>query len=128
VADEIEKPQPSGFLKQDAKKYGKLILFFVVALYLINLIVCVFAALLGKNIVLPSGAFWLGAVIGVLVGLYVQEAKEWDQALAASVADIAVLLLCFLALIILNEMWFYLMGLMGGSIVGTVWHSADPPE
>jgi thiol:disulfide interchange protein len=79
------------------------------------------------------GAFWLGALLGTLLGFYVQEAEEWDQrALAASIWVIAgssvLLLLQFLVPSSgAREIWFYPIGLVGGFIIGTIWEYADPP-
>ena len=118
----------------DAKKYGRPILYGVGAAYVLSLLAAGLVALLGgADWIVVLGAFWLGALLGTLLGFYVQEAEEWDQrALAASIWVIAgssvLLLLQFLVPSAgAREIWFYPIGLVGGFIIGTIWEYADPP-
>jgi hypothetical protein len=118
----------------DAKKYGQPILYGVVAAYALSLLVAFLVALLGgTDWIVVLGAFWLGALLGTLLGFYVQEAEKWDpRAIGASIWVIAgssiLLLLQFLgAKAGMREVWFYPIGLVGGFIVGTIWEYVDPP-
>ena len=118
----------------DAKKYGRPILYGVGAAYVVSLIVAFLVALFGSaDWIIVLGAFWLGALLGTLLGFYVQEAEEWDlRALGTSIWVIAgssvLLLLQFLAPKGAHEVWFYPIGLIGGFIVGTIWEYAEPPS
>jgi Na+/citrate or Na+/malate symporter len=121
-----EKPKPGWSFEQDAKRYGRSILLTVVALYVVSLVASIVAAWFGKNssdFVVICGAFWFGAVIGLLLGFLVQEAKQWDQkALTTSILGVAgssVLLLLRLLAPTMHEIWFYPMGLVGGAMATT---------
>ena len=71
-----------------------------------------------RDAVAIVGAVLLGFVIGMLVGFFVQEAKEWTrQAMTASVAVIAsagVLALLRYAAPDPHDVWFYPAGLVIG--------------
>jgi hypothetical protein len=117
----------------DAKKYGKPILYGVGGAYVLSLLIIFLVAFLERaDWIVVFGAFWLGALLGILLGFYVQEAEEWDpRALRASMWIIAgssiLLLLQFLGpRASAREVWFYPIGLIGGFIVGTIWEYADP--
>jgi hypothetical protein len=119
---------------KDGKKYGRPILYGVGAAYVLSLLAAGLVALLGAaDWIVVLGAFWLGALLGTLLGFYVHEAEEWDQrALGASIWVIAgssvLLLLQFLVPSAgAREIWFYPIGLVGGFIIGTIWEYADPP-
>jgi hypothetical protein len=119
---------------KDAKRYGKPILYGAGAAYLLSLLVALLVALLGgADWIVVLGAFWLGALLGTLLGFYVQEAEEWGpRALGTSIWVIAgssiLLLLQFLGpRASAREIWFYPIGLVGGFIVGTIWEYVDPP-
>lgn len=83
-----------------------------------------------RDAVAIVGAVLLGFVIGMLVGFFVQEAKEWTrQALTASVAVIAsagVLALLRYAAPDPHDVWFYPAGLVIGFGFGTIWDALDP--
>lgn len=77
------------------------------------------------------GATLLGFIIGMLVGFFAQEAKEWTR--SAMTASIAVLTGAG-ALTLLrygapdpHGVWFYPVGLVIGFGVGTIWDAIDPP-
>jgi hypothetical protein len=80
---------------------------------------------------LPAvGGTLLGFIIGMLVGFFVQEAKEWTRsAMTASVAVLtgagAVALLRYGAPDQYNIL-FYPVGLVIGFGFGTVWEEIDP--
>lgn len=122
------KPNP---VEAFANTFGKWILLSTLVLYTISVVICVAVAIKSANdLIVISGAFWLGITVGVLLGFYSQEAERWDQkALSASVGIIIgsgiVLLLRYLAPTV-HEIWFYPMGLVGGFIIGTVWEFIDP--
>jgi hypothetical protein len=112
----------------DAKKYCKPILYGVGAAYALSLLVAFLVALLsGADWIVALGAFWLGTLLGTLLGYYLQEAEEWDsRALGASIwiaagSSILVLLQFLAPKAGAREVWFYPIGLVGGFIVGTIW-------
>lgn len=81
---------------------------------------------------LPAvGATLLGFIIGMIVGFFAQEAKEWTRsAMTASAAVLtgagAMALLRYGA----PEpqgVWFYPVGLVLGFGFGTIWDAIDPP-
>jgi hypothetical protein len=90
------------------------------------------------SLVAVVGAFWLGALIGMSLGFYVQEEPKWDrQALKASLQLIAGASIVGLFHFLSHnnsysahgqEYWFYPMGLVGGFIIGTLWSHADPSK
>jgi hypothetical protein len=127
------KPQLGWMFGQGARKYVKYVLWAVVALYLINLIVLLTVALRSfADVLVLFGAFWLGALIGLLLGCNVQESEQGDYrvlgvcawAVAASVVFV------FLRYVggDMHEMWLYPMGLVGGFIIGVIWKYAAPPD
>ncbi|MGY4310455.1 peptidoglycan/LPS O-acetylase OafA/YrhL [Bradyrhizobium sp. USDA 4369] len=83
-----------------------------------------------RDAVAIVGAVLLGFVIGMLVGFFVQEAKEWTrQAMTASVAVIAsagVLALLRYAAPDPHDVWFYPAGLVIGFGFGTIWDAVNP--
>ncbi|MCK1494445.1 hypothetical protein IVB14_29565 [Bradyrhizobium sp. 180] len=83
-----------------------------------------------RDTVAIVGAVLLGFMIGMLVGFFVQEAKEWTQsAMAASVAVLAsagVLALLRYGAPDPHDVWFYPAGLVIGFGFGTFWDAIDP--
>jgi len=123
-------------LRQFALRWGRRILAGTAILYAVSLIVCVVLAFQSStDWMVLLGAFWLGALIGALLGFYVQEAETWQLgALAGSVSTVAGSgVIAFLQYLnhntgVTREAWFYPIGLVGGFIVGTLWEYADPPQ
>jgi peptidoglycan/LPS O-acetylase OafA/YrhL len=122
-------------LKPFAKKHGRFILASVAGVYLISLAVCIYLACKSSmNWIVLIGAFWLGALVGMLLGFYVQEAKIWDhRALAASIGAIAGISIIYLLQVLsldkaVPEIWSYPMGLVGGFMIGTIWEHAEPSK
>jgi tetrahydromethanopterin S-methyltransferase subunit C len=80
---------------------------------------------------LPAvGATLLGFIIGMLVGFFAQEAKEWTRsAMTASVAVLTgagALALLRYGAPELHGVWFYPVGLVIGFGFGTIWEEIDP--
>lgn len=137
-----DDPKPEGWLlRQFAVSWSRWILAATAVLYAISLVVCVvlaFCTSMDWTVIL--GAFWLGALIGTLLGFYVQEAETWQLgALSGSVSVVAGSgVIGFLQYLTHNagaanvgatrELWFYPIGLVGGFIIGTLWEHADPPQ
>jgi membrane associated rhomboid family serine protease len=123
--------------QKTAKSIATIGLPTVVAFWVGSLLVCVFVAW-GRDWLVSIGAFWLGFVIGLLIGFFAQEAQLFDEkALTRGIGTIAgggifaggiFVLLRFAAPDAMHEIWFYPMGLVGGFIVGTIWVWADPPD
>jgi hypothetical protein len=116
----------------DAKKYCKYVLWAIIALYLISLIALLIVALRSfADVLVLFGALWLGALIGLLLGLYVQASEQWDQSgWAASILVIAgsIIFIWLRYVGDTHEIWFYPMGLVGGFIIGAVWKYAASAE
>lgn len=78
------------------------------------------------------GATLLGFVVGMLVGFFAQEAKEWNR--SAVTAAVSVLTAAG-ALVLLrfgapdsHGVWFYPVGLVVGFGFGTIWIAFDSEE
>ncbi|MDA9410588.1 hypothetical protein [Bradyrhizobium sp. CCBAU 45384] len=118
-------------VQKEARQTRWLTVGFGAALILIGL--CGFAAsLLSKDLLPAIGGTFLGAVIGMLVGFYAQEAEVWSrQAMTASVAVLtgagAVALLRYNAADPAS-VWFYPIGLVTGFGFGTIWSDVDVEE
>ena len=75
------------------------------------------------------GSFWLGALIGLLLGFNVHESEQGDQSVLGACAWAIAASIVFVLLRYLgdpHELWFYPMGLVGGFIIGTLWKYAAP--
>ena len=133
--------KPEGWLlRQFAVRWSRWILATTAILYVISLLVILFVGVFpafqsATNWTVLLGAFWLGALIGTLLGFYVQEAEIWALgALTGSVSAVTSSgVIAFLQYInhdtgAIREVWFYPIGLVGGFIVGTLWEHADPPQ
>ena len=87
--------------------------------------------LISRETIPVIGATLLGFIIGMLVGFFTQEAKEWTR--SAMMASVAVLTGAgALALLRYGApdpygVWFYPVGLVIGFGFGTVWDVIDPP-
>jgi tetrahydromethanopterin S-methyltransferase subunit C len=89
------------------------------------------AGLISRDAIPALGATLLGFIIGMLVGFFAQEAKEWTR--SAMTGSVAVLTGAG-ALALLrygapdpNGVWFYPVGLVIGFGFGTIWDVIDPP-
>jgi hypothetical protein len=118
----------------DIQKHGKTILYAVVAAYLLSVLSAFLVAFLARlDWIVVFGAFWLGALLGTLLGFYVQEATEWDpRALRVSVWIVAGSSILLLLQLLgpkagAREVWFYPIGLVAGFMIGTIWEYVDPP-
>jgi hypothetical protein len=122
-------------LKLFAEHFCKSALIFTVLLYFSSSVASLFVPRLGSmSLICVVGSFWLGALVGLSLGFYVQEEKAWDKrAFIASLSPVSgagvIVLFHHLAQNIANsEYWFYPIGLVYGFIIGTLWHHADPPK
>jgi O-antigen/teichoic acid export membrane protein len=131
-----EEYEQDWLLKGFSRKWCRTIFVVTVALYILSIAgsIC-FAYLTSMSFVAIVGAFWLGALIGMSFGFYVQEELKWNrQALIASLQLIAGASIIGLFHLLSQhssygqEYWFYPIGLVGGFIIGTLWHHADPPK
>ena len=111
------------------KMTGRRPLWFGLGLVLIGL-VSFAAALIDKDAAPIVGAALLGFLIGMLVGFFVQEAKEWTR--SAMTASVAVLTGAGVAALLRHGspdpqgVWFYPIGLVIGFGFGTIWDVVDP--
>ena len=129
--------KPEGWLlSQFAIRWSRWILGATAVLYVISLSLCIFLAFQSSaDWTVLLGTFWLGALIGMLLGFYVQEAESWQLgALTGSISAVAgsgvIGLFQYLShnTGATHEIWFYPIGLVGGFIIGTLWEHADPPK
>jgi tetrahydromethanopterin S-methyltransferase subunit C len=111
------------------KVAGTRALGFGIVLVLVGLVGLAIGWISRDNI--PAvGATLLGLIIGMLVGFFAQEAKEWTR--AAMTASVAVLTGAgTLALLRYgapdqHDVWFYPVGLVIGFGFGTIWDAVDP--
>jgi O-antigen/teichoic acid export membrane protein len=132
----MEGYEQDWLLKKFSRNWCRTIFTATVILYLVSLVGCLcFAYLNSMSVVTIVGAFWLGVLIGMSFGFYVQEEPKWNgQALIASLQLIAGASIIGLFHFLSQhnsygqEYWFYPIGLVGGFIIGTIWHHADPPK
>lgn len=112
------------------KMTGRRALWFGLGLVLIGL-GGLAVALIDKDAVAVVGAVLLGFIIGMLVGFFVQEAKEWTR--SAMTASVAVLTGAGVVALLRygapdpHGVWFYPVGLVIGVGFGTIWDAVDPP-
>jgi uncharacterized membrane protein YadS len=111
------------------KTTGRRPLWFGLGLMLIGLGGLVIA-LKNRDAVDAVGATLLGFIIGMLVGFFAQEAKEWTR--SAMTASVAVLTGAGVVALLRygapdpHGVWFYPVGLVIGFGFGTIWDAVDP--
>lgn len=111
------------------KNYGRHVLWAIVVLYLVNLIALLTVALRSfADVLVLFGSWWLGALIGLLLGFHVQDSGRADpKAVGVSLlvfgGSIIFIILRYLG--DLHEVWFYPMGMVGGFIISLLWKYAD---
>ena len=102
-----KKSQLGWLFGHGAKTYAKYILWAVVALYLINLIVLLTVALRSfADALVLFGSFWLGALIGLLLGFNVHE-SEHRRILGAAVWAIAPAFFSCCAISAIRASWLH---------------------
>jgi hypothetical protein len=88
------------------------------------------AGLMNRDAIPAVGATLLDFMIGMLVGFFVQEAKEWTR--SAMTASVAVLAGAGLLTLLRYRapdpqgVWFYPVGIVIGFGFGTIWDAIDP--